>query len=86
MLNQNVYNTRGATYCILDIPRVRTVYFAECSLKFKASQTWNDLQINFNSGILVTAYNKQRDYKRKYSTDKLYFIQGIYNLIAITKY
>ena len=31
----------------------------------------------------VTAYNKKRDFKPKYLTDKLYDIQGIYKLIAI---
>ena len=33
----------------------------------------------------VTAYYKQRDFKPKYSTDKLYCIQGIYKIIAIIK-
>ena len=32
---------------------------------------------------IVTAYNKQRDFKRKYSMDKLYCIRGIYNLILV---
>ena len=31
----------------------------------------------------VTAYNRQRDFKQKYSMDKLYCIQGIYNLIVV---
>ena len=34
---------------------------------------------------IVTAYYKQRDFKPKYSTDKLYCIQGIYKIIAILK-
>ena len=35
--------------------------------------------------VFVTAYNKQRNFKPKYSTDKLYCILGVYNLIAIIK-
>ena len=58
MLNQNhAYNTRAATYNILDIPQVRTPDFEESSLKFKAQQTWNDLQINFNSDMLTYSYS-----------------------------
>ena len=33
----------------------------------------------------VTAYNKQRDFKPKYSKGKLYCIQGIYKLTTIIK-
>ena len=47
-----------ATYNILDIPQVRTAHFGESSLKFNASQTWNDLQINFNSDILNYSYSE----------------------------
>ena len=36
-------------------------------------------------GKPVSAYNKQRDFKPKYSTYKLYCIQGIYKIIAIIK-
>ena len=43
-----------ATYNILDIP----AHFGESSLKFNASQTWNDLQINFNSDILNYSYSE----------------------------
>ena len=32
---------------------------------------------------IVTAYYKQRDFKLKYSTDKLYCIQGIYKIIVV---
>ena len=57
MLNQNhAYNTRAVTYNNLGIPQVRTTHFGESSLKFKASQTWNDLQVNFNSDILSYSY------------------------------
>ena len=61
MLNQShANNTRAATYNILHIPHVRTEYFGESSLKLKASQTWNDLQINFNSDILTYCYSELR--------------------------
>ena len=59
MLNQNhAYNTRAATYNILDIPQVRTAHFGESPLKFKVSQIWNDLLINFNSDILTYSYSE----------------------------
>ena len=57
MLNQNhACNTRAATYNNLGVPQVRTSHFGESSLKFKASQNWNDLQINFNSDVLTYSY------------------------------
>ena len=61
MLNQShANNTRAATNNILHIPHVRTEYSGEPSLKLKASQTWNDLQINFNSYILTYCYSELR--------------------------
>ena len=57
MLKQNhTCNTRAATYNLLDIPQVRIACFGESSTTFKASQTWNDLQISFNSEILTYSY------------------------------
>ena len=59
MLSQNhTCETRAATYNLLDIPEVRTAHFGESSIKFKASQTGNDLQINFNSDILIYSYSE----------------------------
>ena len=59
MLNRNhAYNTGAATCNILYIPQVRTAHFGESSLKFKVSQTWNDLKINFNSDILTYSYSE----------------------------
>ena len=49
MLNQDyAYNTRGAIYILLHIPQVRTSHFGEFSIRFKASETWNELQRNLN--------------------------------------
>ena len=44
----------------------------------------NDLEYLIQN-MIVTACNKQQDFKRKYSTDKLHCIRGTYNLIAIIK-
>ena len=45
MLNQNhTYNTRAATYHFLDIPQMKTTLFGQYSVKFQASETWNNLQ------------------------------------------
>ena len=52
MLNQNhTYNTRAATYNLLDIPEVQTPHFDEFSIRFKASETWNEFQSNLNMDL-----------------------------------
>ena len=53
---QNVYYVQSYTRVAI-ICQVRTAHFGESSLKFKASQTWNDLQTNFNSDILTYILN-----------------------------
>ena len=48
--NQNgTFNTRPETYNLLDIPQVRKSHFGEFSIRFKASETWNEFQRNLNN-------------------------------------
>ena len=55
MLNQNhTYNTRAATYLFLDIPQVKTTHFGQYSVKFQASETWNNLQRTQNLDLLTS--------------------------------
>ena len=55
MLNQNhTYNTRAATYHFLDIPQVKTTHFGQYSVKFQASETWNNLQRTQNLDLLTS--------------------------------
>ena len=58
MLNQKPYLQHRSCYIQHPIPQLRTAHFAESSLKFKASQTWNDLQISLNSDILTYSYSE----------------------------
>ena len=57
MLNQKAC-LQHSCYIQHPIPQLRTAHFGESSLKFKASQTWNDLQINLNSDILTYSYSE----------------------------
>ena len=53
MLNQNhTYNTRPGTCNLLDTPQIRISHFGEFSISSKASDTWNELQRNFNMDLL----------------------------------
>ena len=53
MLNQtHTYNTRAVTYNLLDIPQVRTSHFGEFSIRFKAPETFYELQRNLNMNPL----------------------------------
>ena len=55
MLNQNhTCNTRAATYHSLDIPQVKTTHFGQYSVKFQASETWNNLQRTQNLDPLTS--------------------------------
>ena len=55
MLNQNnTYNTRAAIYHFLDIPQVKTTHFGQYSVKFQASETWNNLQRTQNLDLLTS--------------------------------
>ena len=55
MLNQNhTYNTRAATYHFLDIPQVKSTHFGQYSVKFQASETWNNLQRTQNLDLLTS--------------------------------
>ena len=55
MLNQNhTYNTRAATYHFLDILQVKTTHFGQYSVKFQASETWNNLQRTQNLYLLTS--------------------------------
>ena len=72
-------------------------YFNSLCESFTDCSHWNSNLISSNLFILkkevstfnafclavVTAYNKQKDFKPKYSLDKLYCIQGIYKLIVV---
>ena len=62
MLNQNhTYNSRAATYNLLHIPQVWTSHFGEVFIRFKASETWNDLQGNLNMDLLSSVIS---DFKK----------------------
>ena len=57
MLNQNhIYNTRAATYHVLDMPQVKTSHFRQYSVNMlQASETWNKLQRTQNIDLLTSA-------------------------------
>ena len=55
MLNQNhIYSTRAATYHFLNIPQMKVTHFGQCSVKFQASETWNNLQRTQNLDLLTS--------------------------------
>ena len=60
VLNQNhTYNTRAATYHFLDILQVKTTHFGQYSVKFQASETWNNLQRTQNLDLLTSELLKK---------------------------
>ena len=55
MLIQNhTYNTRAATCHFIDIPQVKTTHFGQYSVKFQASETWNNRQRTQNLDLLTS--------------------------------
>ena len=59
MLNQNhTYNTRAATYHFLNIPQVKNAHFGRYSVKFQASETWNNLQRTQNLELLASKHSE----------------------------
>ena len=83
ILNQShAYNTGAVTYNILDVLPVRTAHFGESCLKFQTSQTWNDLQINFNSDTLTYSHS---ELKKPYLRHTLQTIAKLHKINTIVQ-
>ena len=80
MLNQNhTCNTRAATYHFLDIPQVKTTHFGQYSVKFQASENWNNLQSTQNLDLLTSEPSEFKKalfetYLTKYSNNTFYYL------------